>query len=711
MTSMLLALAVVSVQAGTGAFWWKVIRGEQARPLELLGMGLGLGTAAATLSGIAFFYVTPVQLAWAIPTLLTVGSLASKRVRRRIRTREAKQTNWPPALVALTFGVFSGLGFLLINLRNYPLSSEETITTYHPDMLFFEALTRAFASHGPSESIFMSGADLRYHWFTYAWAGQLSATVDAAPFVVLTRILPIVALVGTLLIAISWTQFLTRGRWAPVIAVALLVTGGYVGATYGTILNVDSPSQALSTLWLMALSVVVLRLSSRHRPNGYTQVLLVLAIATMAAATTGGKVSSVAVAGAGAGLVALVALIRREQWAARSWLAVGAMAIPALLVYLLVLAGSSEQGGLGIGSLLNKSSSVQGLNPSSFWWGVLAGTAVLSLAVSARWVGLLWLIKDPRTRWQPLTVFSIGLAVAGLVALLLFSGGFNDLWFALAASAPLTVTSAVGVSRAVQFTVPGRGWLPSRSALFAAIAGIGLTLFAVLIWTVGPAYSLPLRWTGPLVIVLGAVTIGVLLSRIQPRRATQATTGLALAILALVTVSSISRLLSVYSDSFAVQPESGFSPMEFRPFETFVPVIDSKTVSTWTPSMRNAAEWLANEAQPGALVATNLTYGPLVPALTGLQTWISAIQYQAPYGRPSSIDELLDREAISWAFTGSVGPYPASRFCGAGVDWVWVDPSRSSIRDWSPYAEAAYESDDVIILRMDEGQCQELLAP
>ncbi|MCX6432178.1 MAG: hypothetical protein NTX29_05140, partial [Actinobacteria bacterium] len=237
MTTLVLALIVVAVQTATGAVWWRLARGTSVRVLEVLGMGLALGTAAATMSGLLLFSVLPVRIAWAVPSIVTAIALPWVWARHRAVLTSMRPTRWAPALVALVIGGAAGLGSIAINLRNYPLAADSPTTTYHPDMLFFEALSTSLARLGPSDSILMAGAELRYHWFTYAWSGQLAATVGAEPFVVLTRVLPVVSLIGTLLIAIAWTQRMTRGRWAPTLAVVLLVAGGYVGATYGTILH------------------------------------------------------------------------------------------------------------------------------------------------------------------------------------------------------------------------------------------------------------------------------------------------------------------------------------------------------------------------------------------------------------------------------------------------------------------------------------------
>ncbi|MCX6432177.1 MAG: hypothetical protein NTX29_05135, partial [Actinobacteria bacterium] len=443
-------------------------------------------------------------------------------------------------------------------------------------------------------------------------------------------------------------------------------------------------------------------------PRAATRLpLLALAagVVLLAAATTGGKISSVAVVLAGWGLVAIAATVRHELWWKRAWLGVVSITAAMLVVYLAVVAGSAEQGGLGLGSLLNKASSVQGLNPTNFWWGIIVGTALLGLAIVPRWAGVLWLLADPSSRWRPTTVFSVGAGAASLLALLFFSGGLNDTWFALAASAPLAVTSAVGASRGVMATFPGRGWRPSRPALVTVIAGVVLTAAVAWLWTAGPGASITLRWLGPLVAAGGAIVIGAVAARSIRRRGSYRAGALSLTILAFVTLASLGRILSADAAGFAVQAEGGFSPTEFRPFTPFTTAIDAGPVTAWTPTQARAATWLAANASEGDLTATNITYSPFVPALSAQPMYGAGIQYQAPYGRSSHVTELLTREVASWEFINNPSAESVAPLCAAGVDWVWVDPARTTARTWEPYATIAVDEADAIVLRVNPSAC------
>jgi len=701
------AFFVVLIQCATGAYLWQIIRHGRASIIEVIGAGLAIGTAASSLIGILLWDWLPIW-GWFVPTALVILFAVAIRLRTGafLGDFRFKFIIDKPSWVALVIALLLGFVALALNMRSYPLVWTGVQNTYHPDMLFFEALSSSLAHYGPNDSIFMVGADIRYHWLSYAWSGQLSQTTGAQPFVVLTRVLPITALIGAVLLSIAWTRRLTRYRWAPTIAAVLVVSGGYVGATYGTILNFDSPSQQMATVWVLGLSLAlwqaVTATSSRSR-----FFLLLIVIFGLSATSTLGKVSTGIVALAAWGFVSLVAAIRRESWAGRAWLSLFAAGFGALWVYFDFIAGSAEGGGLGIGSLLNKASSVQGLNPTDYWWGILAGTGFLVLAMSARWIGLLWLVLAPSTRWQPVTTYGIGLVLISVATVVLISGGLNDTWFALAASAPLSVISAVGIGRAIKAVDARRRWIPSWPVSLSVVFGILLSGLVVVVWTFAPGHSLNLRWAAPIIGFVAAVLVAIVLvsfSRSTLRGAWHARV-IALASIALTLMAADARLLGVVAPSFGVQQEGGLRPTEFRPVEAFLQAQDLVAVVSWSELQRDAGTWLASHSDTSELVATNITYSPIVPALTGRQTLISGLQYQAPYGRKRLLPEVLARESASLNFINTPSKTTVGPMCSYGVKWVWVDAHRTATRNYAPFADVAYSNADTILLRVNLSVC------
>jgi len=682
----LLLTVFVAAQGIAGAAWWRVLQPQRSvSVLELVGMGLGLGTAGAMLTGLVGAW-------WALPAI----AIVAWAIRRSRGPLAVLLPFGRPEAIALLLGLVPGLVAFAWTLRSYPLTWVGSWTGYHGDMPFFEALSTSVARLGPGASIFMQSGSLRYHSLAYGWAGEMSEAASAGPFVVLTRLLPLVMLIGLVAIGVAWTRNLSKSRWAPSLAALLLVTGGFVGATFGGVLNFDSPSQSVGAVWLMALSVLFIRVLS-----GSFSPWFVLPLAALSIALTGGKVSSAAIAAVGIGAVVIIGLLRGSAWRWNALIAATTVALAMGGTYLWLLAGSANAGGLELFSLLDRASSVQSLNPVITPRGIAAGIAILGLAILPRWAGLIWLAIDPNKRWQPSTIYGAGLAAGALGALVILSGGFNDLWFAVAASAPLAVLSAVGAAEAV-------GALETnlrKRVLAAVIGGLVIAVFVALIWTTGSSGIIGngWRWAGPIVGIVGAIVIGTVLARSLRHMMWRG--ALALTIIALISASVPSKVLYGLAAPFAQAQEGSMSTVLFELEPDYIETIDRDRTLGWTDTQSAAAQWLRENAAPDDLLATNLTLSALVPALTGRTTYISDIHMQAPYGRAGDVPEIQRREAESWAFIDAPSGQTIEPLCTAGVRWVWVDPGRTSNRDWEPFADIVLLENDVVVLELRASAC------
>ncbi len=680
----LLLTAIVAVQGVGGALWWRMLRPQRRVPiLEVAGMGLGLGTASAMLTGLFVAW-------WLAPALAAAAWLV---VRRRLAPLAPLSR---PDVLALGAGLIPGVAALVLAFRTYPLAWVGEYAGYHGDMPFFEALSVSVARLGPVSSMLMDGAQLRYHSLAYAWAGELSLAIDAEPFVVLTRLLPYVGLVAAIALAAAWTRQLTRVWWAPSLAVLLVITGGFVGATYGSVLNMDSPSQTVGAVWLLALSILLIQsLTNSSLPWS------ILAMTVLVIALTGGKISTAAIAAAGFAVVVVTGVIRREEWWRRA-VVLGIVGAAALLgTYVWLLAGSANAGGLGIFSLLDRASSVQGLNPVVTPRGIVVGIALLMIAVLPRWAGLTWLIGDRKSRWEPTTLYGIGLALGGLGTIAILSGGFNDLWFAVAASAPLAVLSATGTAAAVT-------WLGSpghRHVLLAFVWGLVVSAIVAALWASGSTGIIGIgwRWAGPLVGLLLALLGALILARGLTRHRLQSV--VALGIIILVTSALPARFIYAVAEKFSRSQTGSASAVLFTTRESFIPTRDQDREISWTDSQAAAGAWLRANAQVDDIIATNLTLGALVPSLTRLTAYVSNIHMQAPYGLVEDLPIVQQREADSWAFIDRPSEETIIPLCDADVTWVWVDASRTTARDWRPFADILWQSQDVLILRLNPEKC------
>jgi len=700
-TSAVLVL-VLAIQSWGGWAIWRTLRAS-ASVIEVVGMSIGVGTALSALSGIAVRAVFDTSLGWILPAVVGVGLVIS-RYRKEPGTSSTHVRVDLGVILAVAFGLIAGMaGLLLVSIRSYPLTWSGNWSGYHGDMLFFEALGSSLAGWGPLASIFSPDMVVRYHWLVYGWTGFLTQVTEADPFMAITRVVPLLTLIVAVFLAAAWTRRLTQVSWAPLLGVALIVTGGYVGASYGTVLNFDSPSTSLTTVWLMAGVLIALQRLENRTARWPTLVL----IAILSAATTAGKVSTGFLLITTLAVIAAIGFIRSSAWRNDAVIGFAIGSVTALITYLLVIAGSADPGGLGLLSLVDRASSVQGLNPIPGFAGAALGTGILSVAVAMRWAGSLWLIRDRATRWSPTSAAAVGLALGGLLPLLLVSGGVNETWFALSASAPLSVLSAGGIGRFVA-TLKDQS-TPINARLLIAIGG-SFVLWIVLwfLWSSGPSggniWEYTLRWSGPISVLAGAIFLGSILSRSVPVPGAM----LGFTILIVILVAVPGRLASLSPSPTGTQP--GTRGELFGSEETFANGLDQEFIIGWSDIEVAAGKQLRNLTSRKTLIATNHTFSPLVTALSGRQTFVSGMHYQAPYGWPGNIETLLERERQSWAFIDSPSPETWEPLCNAGVTHLWIDPARTGSSKWNDWGDILLDTQEVILVEIksqEPGKCAE----
>jgi len=700
------------------------LRRGSASLFEALGVGSALGAVMAVLAGVAGNAVVTWAWWWLVPTAVTLvvwwrvhpsfSSFNSSSIRDDVGWRSA----WWPALA----GAGVGLVLVFLNLRRYPLSWQGVWDGYHPDIVFFEALSHSVADYGPTNSTFMVGGDIRYHWLTYAWSGQLSSAFDAAPFMVLTRALPLVALMGLVLLAITLVDLVARDLpnryrvWARWLAVALVIPGGYLGAVNGTILNFDSPSQALTSAWVMAWTVMVLVAIT----TGASRVWLWVTVAAMAFAVTGGKVSAGAVIAAGISFAAVIGVITRKRWWRVVFVAAVLTGIAVVLAFLFFAWGSASPGDLRFLEWNGRASTIQGLNSSPGTRGVALGTLGLLLAMSARWAGGVFLLASASWRARVEPWLGLGFVLAAVLPVVLFAQGVNETWFALTASGPLAVLSAVGVMVGWQ-----RASIGSRPAVAALVAGLLGFLVVSFIWTDQVWESGFGRFWAPWLgyAVAGAIgLVGVVLVVARGNRQTAAVTFFAVAALVLVVEAALSRGTPIVAaavggarDGAGVRTAQladpglvGASELAAVPQESGIddqpanePVADSRPVHAWSADHAAAADFLRSQAGGEGVIVTNEVEAFMVPALTRMRTYMSGAPYQSLYGSSATAALIPGQLETNALFLGGVEPGALNQVCAAGAQWVWLSSDRKPLVDPLSLGTVAFSNDSVTVIRLD----------
>ncbi len=693
----LLAAVIVVVQAGTGAAWWALLRRRgSVSLLELLGMGLALGTFASMLTGVLLVTTSLAEVGWLIPTVIVVpvaiwawsrGLLADLRVRAP-----------RPELAAGAVGLLTGLVLVVVNWSRIPLNAPSTES--FADLYFFEALSRGLAEFGPAQSILMSDGSLRYHWFTYAWAGDLAENAGAAPFFVMTRMLPLVTVIAVTAIVAAWSARLSRVRWVPTLAVLLVVVGGYAGALYGSILNFDSPSQAMTTMWLLAFAVAFLAYvaSDLRWPA-------LVAIAALASACTGGKISHALVAAGGAGLVVLVGLLTRASWWRRSLVATVVTGAAMAITYVLVLSGVAVDRNL-TESVAVKASTWQGLDPIDGRLGILLGTGALVLAILARLGGLGWLLARRSSRLKPDVIFATGGVLVGLAAMLALREGVNELWFILAASAPAAVLSADGIGSALRRVRRDEAAGPlRRPLLWSVVVAIPASVACLLLSRNWSTHQALLNWLSPLSVwlLVPVAAVIVVLALGRGRRSVVHVVALSIAGLAIASIAT--RPAAIWTSSRPITTEAGtVQPVGGGLSEAAPPnaiVVDATNEERYAWA-HEAAQWIAANTADDAILATSDPLSALVPALTGRQMYLAGELYQAGLGRSGELDDVAVRASASRDFAAAQSQDSIAPLCAAGVDYAWLEGSATE----ASAGAVVFSNDGVQILSLAQLGCE-----
>ena len=682
-------VAMVGVQAVAGLLLWRVLR-PSASAMESIGMALAVGTALAAVVGSIAAPV--VSWMWLAPTVLAMvfALVFARRIKSLPPGASVGVVEW----WALGIGLVLGLANLAANLVRYPLSWDGVWGAFHPDMIFFEALSQSIARWGPWNSIFSPGEQVLYHWLAYGWSGQITVMTGAEPLVTLTRTLPYVSIVAGLLLVISWSRRLSAVPWVPALATILFLVGGHVGVVYGSALNFDSPSQSMSAVWILAWSMTFL-FSLGPSPGKASLLLWLSLLGLLGGAVMLSKSSAGVVAVAASLFVVVAGILMRAHWAKQAILGFSVSGLGAAIAMVFFIWGSEGAGGINLGSLVDRASSVQGMNPIPGREGIIFGTALVVLAIVLRWASVPFLAVDVVSRRQPHTWLAFGFVIAAAGGVILFNGGQNELWFAAASVAPLAVLTSVAVACAWPLIGPAK--LSRRRLILVGLATAVLTGSVWALWITGPSggnvWQGTLRWAAPLTATAGALVIGFAIARLTG--GTTALSVFAAAAVLITAVGASGRLLGVGTAQLGTPPTTRGE--FFSQKGVFFDGIDKVPMGEVSSSLLEAGR-IVGSFEGDVLIATNMTSSPDVPAFAGRQTLVSGTYYQAPYGPQGISERLLDRERQSWEFVDNPSESSLATLCRAGVDIVWIDPRRSAADSWQDWGQVLLETGDSVLL-------------
>ena len=307
----------------------------------------------------------------------------------------------------------------------------------------------------------------------------------------------------------------------------------------------------------------------------------------------------------------------------------------------------------------------------------------------------------------------MGLVVASVVPVWILSQGVNELWFAVAAAAPLAVLSAMGLERLWAVTkVTGSS---KRWPWIAIAAGLVSALLATLLWPSGSSEAVTLRALGPLLPwIVASVVAGVAWLRggrplLLPVLATVLIVGAAVG--RGVTVAgdvglesstgpnvSVSSLVETEDPEAAgtIDAKEGSADPEPQPANNDMRVGSIE----WSVERNQAAVWLRDNALNRDILATNQVEQAMIPAVVRLRTYLSGLPYQAMYGSVSMVNEVPVRDAYSRSLTKGLTPESINAMCSVGVDWLWVEGASTEMM-----APVVFANEGVTIYRLTNSEC------
>lgn len=673
-------MVVVAVQVLAGVSLWRLATWTiESSWIEALGVGVVIGVTLTAISGQAarLLGLPPNTWIWlmaSLPAFLAIRMCLSTPTYRFGQTT-------PRSLVSALFAL-AGLAFLYWPwFTSNPLETRGWRTMF-VDVPFFESLGSSLVMLGPSDNNMIAGEPVRYHWLTYAWSGATQATAASEPFVVISRVAPLVLGMAVLLLGYAWIIRLTKSHVAATCALVLLLTANDVGTGFGRVLFPESSSLILGGAFVLVAALLASMYSQRPPASASSWGWMFLAIAGLAAAGTAAKVAVALVLIAGGALASLAMCRDRRRNVLLVWTA--AVLVGSIIGFLVTASGTAggtiafRPGGMAI--------QYDFMGP-----GLAVGIIALVSAIAAPWAGLaiLGTLRDWRQRPEPWLVVG-GAAAALLVAVVVDLGGGNQGQLPVVATAIAAPLSAAGVALAAS-EVEG-----TRVKIAASAASIALGMAAAVASQVLP---LTLRWVAPISVVLVGTVAGLLVARSAtwPREPAQATRWVAASASIVVLASAGSGLVVT-----AYKHKEAWTAGQ----------VTAESQLSWDEGDLAAANWVVANTSQSDIIASSRwckqpveladrpcsSYWWLTSALTGRQVLVEGSGYWISSEPREEVVPL--REESVKNFLQSPSEITASVLANQGVRWVWVDKRNTSIPLGLPYAPIAYENERVQILEL-----------
>jgi hypothetical protein len=213
---------------------------------------------------------------WAVATVLFL-LLTYLLYEKKLRSNNA----WGLLLTNVSILVAIGMIFLFrppFTMTNWHLFR---MFTGSDDQIFSEAASNSLVLLGPFDSIFSLNTHVPYHWFTFAWSGNLGHLIDGDAFTATLHIASPLGLLYTALLVWAVVFNITMKKSAGLIAIIATFATSSLTAPHRFFYLINT-SNVVSHLWLLLALLLLVRLLSSSIRFGIPLLCIVSAIALIA---------------------------------------------------------------------------------------------------------------------------------------------------------------------------------------------------------------------------------------------------------------------------------------------------------------------------------------------------------------------------------------------------------------------------------------------
>lgn len=505
-------IVVALAQVLPGALVWRLVRPVEGWLLEDVAFGLAVGAALGVPTHLLSTALGVSAVDALVPALVVVGLLAVPATRTRILTREIRPLPWAWASVATASCLVAVLAVLVTFREPVRWKGWARLYVDTPYHIALDAeMLHRFPPHYPQ----LAGEALNYHWFSYAWAGQVATLSGTGVDILFLRFNPLLLVVAVPLVTAFAALRVTRSAWAGAGAAvcAFLLEGlapWAVALTSSTPLHSPlSPTQQFGLLTFLPLvGLIAMRWRGEVSARGSLGLLVLLLVVS-----GGSKGSTLPVLVAGALLASFIVLVTRRG---PRWTIWGdtVLAIAVLLVLQrTIFGGGSGNIRLATPDLMLESRGrplADGPFDVTSGYGLaVSGLVVVSLALGySACVGIL----ASRTLRRDFAAWLLlGIGISGFCAItLLQHPGQSQYYFFFTAAVPLGILVAWGIAALLEHAEQPARWLLAGGTV--GIASLAVTHLLLAVPSDEPV-SMPRAWTATALFLALVAGGGVLAGR------------------------------------------------------------------------------------------------------------------------------------------------------------------------------------------------------